>query len=142
MKICSKCEVPKPFSLFSKNKARKDGYQSTCKDCRKEEQAVSYLRYQDRIREKTKLDKKLLRLENQAKMKDYLSDKFCKDCDCDDWRVLEFDHLSDKKYTIGSEYGNLKWENILQEISKCEIVCANCHKIRTMTRNGSYRSVV
>lgn len=33
MKICTGCLEEKPLSLFSKNKARRDGHQSRCKAC-------------------------------------------------------------------------------------------------------------
>lgn len=35
MKICIKCKEVKLFSYFSKDKSQKDGYQNTCKKCRK-----------------------------------------------------------------------------------------------------------
>jgi hypothetical protein len=34
MKICSKCEVPKPLGKYSRNRANKDGLQNQCKDCK------------------------------------------------------------------------------------------------------------
>ena len=47
--------------------------------------------------------------------------------------ALQFDHISDDKKLnvsdlIGKDYG---WETILEEIEKCEVVCGNCHAIRT-----------
>jgi hypothetical protein len=33
MKTCSKCGEPKPLSQFSKDKAQKDGFYGTCKNC-------------------------------------------------------------------------------------------------------------
>ena len=33
MKVCKKCNEIKPYDLFHKNKAFKDGYQSKCKQC-------------------------------------------------------------------------------------------------------------
>ena len=64
----------------------------------------------------------------------------CKDCGISDPRVLEFDHLSDKKFNISRAVGGStrSWDSIMVEISKCEIVCANCHKIRTQER-GNYK---
>jgi len=37
-KICTKCKKPKLFTKFSKNKSRKDGYESRCKMCKKDYQ--------------------------------------------------------------------------------------------------------
>ncbi len=31
---------------------------------------------------------------------------------------------------------NSTWENVLKEIEKCDVVCANCHKIRTIKQFG------
>lgn len=62
--------------------------------------------------------------------------KSCKDC----WNIypncaMDFDHLSDKEFNISASAR--KWfskEKILKEISKCELVCSNCHRIRTFKR--------
>lgn len=47
---------------------------------------------------------------------------------------MEFDHLSDKKSTIGKDYWARKFETIFKEIRKCQLVCANCHKLRSYHR--------
>lgn len=49
--------------------------------------------------------------------------------------ALDFDHLpgTNKKFLI-SRAGFSSWERIQTEMSKCEIVCANCHRIRTADR--------
>jgi hypothetical protein len=31
------------------------------------------------------------------------------------------------------------WQRILKEIDKCDVVCCNCHRIRTSKRNKSWR---
>lgn len=43
--------------------------------------------------------------------------------------ALDFHHLEEdkKSFTIGSSY-NLSWGKIKQELDKCEILCANCHR--------------
>lgn len=58
--------------------------------------------------------------------------------------ALQFDHVgNDKKSGVSDlicrDYG---WATIMKEIEKCEIVCANCHAIRTKERGQhSVRSV-
>lgn len=50
--------------------------------------------------------------------------------------MLEFDHLPGSKkvdnvYRVLKKYGV---ESAWQEVAKCEVVCANCHKRRTYER--------
>jgi hypothetical protein len=32
-----------------------------------------------------------------------------------------------------------RWATIVEEISKCEVVCANCHRRRTFLRQQNWR---
>jgi len=62
--------------------------------------------------------------------------KGCADCGYNAHGVaLQFDHMGDKKGNVSnlirSDYA---WSTIMDEINKCEIVCANCHAIRTKSR--------
>ena len=56
----------------------------------------------------------------------------CVDCGETDPRVLDFDHINNKKVNISTllskEYS---WDSILEEASKCQIRCANCHRRKT-----------
>lgn len=47
--------------------------------------------------------------------------------------VMQFDHVrGEKKFNIGDAVNRpLSRARIAEEIEKCEIVCANCHMIRT-----------
>jgi hypothetical protein len=49
--------------------------------------------------------------------------------------ALDFDHLPefDKLFTIGNN-AHRSWAAIEAEIAKCEVVCANCHRVRTAAR--------
>lgn len=49
--------------------------------------------------------------------------------------ALEFDHLPEfqKLFQIGGATMR-SWKSIEAEIAKCEVVCANCHVVRTATR--------
>lgn len=59
----------------------------------------------------------------------------CLDCGNNNPIVLEFDHLSNKEADIATA-STRGWsiERVKLEIRKCDIVCGNCHKIRTHTR--------
>lgn len=48
--------------------------------------------------------------------------------------VMDFDHRDpkDKKFSVSRICDdNVSWENLKAEIAKCDLVCANCHRIRT-----------
>jgi hypothetical protein len=66
----------------------------------------------------------------------------CRDCGETDPVVLEFDHLRDKRFNIGGRLAYYNWDRILEEIAKCDVVCANCHRRRTARRQGSIRAVL
>lgn len=65
------------------------------------------------------------------------TDKPCKDCGnvfppiC-----MDFDHVkSGKLFNISAAgFKGLGKERILEEISKCELVCSNCHRLRGEVR--------
>ena len=61
----------------------------------------------------------------------------CADCGYNDHpRALDFDHLgTDKVGDVGRMcHSRIAVEKILAEIAKCEVVCANCHRVRTWRR--------
>jgi hypothetical protein len=62
--------------------------------------------------------------------------KGCVDCGYKaNYDALELDHLPGLKglYTVASLMYH-SWKQIKEEIAKCEIVCCNCHAIRTRNR--------
>ena len=60
---------------------------------------------------------------------------FCQRCKWEDYRypyVLDFDHQHNKVDSVSnilSSSTNL--DKVLEEIKKCQILCANCHRIKT-----------
>ena len=47
---------------------------------------------------------------------------------------MDFDHVRGKKLFLVSTARQRSIETSLAEIAKCEVVCANCHRIRTKRR--------
>jgi hypothetical protein len=71
----------------------------------------------------------------------YLHEHPCVDCGETDVVVLEFDHRRDKTKAISVllSLGH-EWDRIREEISKCEVRCANCHRRRTARERGYYKA--
>lgn len=81
----------------------------------------------------------LKRYKNTQKIRDLKISIGCKDCGYKKhFAALQFDHLRDKIFNL-SQPSARKWDSILKEIEKCEVVCANCHILRTLDRRGAYK---
>lgn len=50
--------------------------------------------------------------------------------------VMDFDHRDgeEKRGTINSLLKSEPFKRVLEEIAKCDLVCANCHRKRTFLR--------
>lgn len=134
MKRCPKCETVKETSEFAKHARRSDGLQSICKPCKKAIDAASYQGnkqwYIDRNTKFRNIARDYVRQLKESNP--------CADCKLMlPWYVMDFDHLdaTTKVRDIASMVQRgLALDTIKKEIAKCEIVCANCHRIRTHMR--------
>lgn len=78
------------------------------------------------------------RRKNQKLLTDYKRTLYCVDCGFSGNvhpYVLQFDHLKEKEFdvSVGANRGK-SFSTIMREVEKCEVVCANCHAIRTRQR--------
>ena len=95
-----------------------------------------YLRNKEKILEKGRKDK--------IKKREYLNkqkDKPCQDCSVRyPWFVMDFDHRDSqsKKMAISEAVHKLGWKKLKEEVARCDVVCANCHRIRTAKTQGWY----
>ena len=83
-----------------------------------------------------------MRSERLSYLVAFLREHPCVDCGETDPIVLEFDHLRDKRFSISKGVLDRSWESVLEEIGKCDVVCANCHRRRTAKRGGFARAAV
>lgn len=123
-----KCTNCKKVSLHT-------GGQGHCKDCRN-----SYRRHKYNTNEaqrKKEIEDSCRRQKERYKrnmvgVQAYKRNNPCVDCGNSDVRCLEFDHREDevKLFTIGVKMQSLKLETIMSEVAKCDVRCANCHRIR------------
>jgi len=137
-KVCHACKTEKLVTEFSKNAKRADGLQSSCKICMKAYKSNHYQANSDKVKAASKARKQA----SADRLWEYKQGKSCKDCGYNNPLALEFDHLGDKLHDVGwMASQGFSWKAVLSEIAKCEIVCANCHRIRTATRAGWVRNI-
>ncbi len=107
----------------------------------REYQALWYKRNKTKLIARVRLNEKKTTQEIRRKIKEFFSSHPCIDCGETDWVVLEFDHCKgDKKQAVASMiHRGYSWKAISEEINKCEVRCANCHRRKTARERGHYR---
>ena len=77
-----------------------------------------------------------LRFEKRVLVDQFLANHPCVDCGKDDPDVLDFDHVKGIKIKNVSEMitDTSTLEQLVDEIDKCEVRCANCHRKITRLR--------
>lgn len=59
----------------------------------------------------------------------------CADCGINyPYYVMDFDHVSGVKLGEVNRLVYKAQATLMAEVAKCEVVCSNCHRIRTFTR--------
>lgn len=119
-KRCSRCSEIRPASDFTAHKKSLDGLQSQCREC----QNISHRKVSANS------------YAAKAAFRRAEKDRPCADCggrfppEC-----MDFDHVRGKKaFDIGKS--NFTLARLASEIKKCEVVCANCHRIRTKAKQN------
>ena len=92
----------------------------------------------DKVIAKAKETSKIVRARIRAYITAYLKDNPCVDCGEADPVILEFDHVRDKDFNISdAARKGVSMKKLKDEIAKCEVRCANCHRKKTYQRSGS-----
>jgi len=78
-----------------------------------------------------------IRDRNRDYVRQIKESKPCVDCGLKyHYSQMDFDHLGDKKQTIARlANSEASIKTIKIEMSKCELVCSNCHRLRTWHRS-------
>ena len=142
MRRCGRCQQAKPLEEFAwrrKAKGQRDNY---CRPCRADYKQEHYAANRAKYIENAARRKHLIAVERMNYLVEYFGTHPCADCGEADPLVLEFDHLGDKLFTIGGNLRDRNWQSLLDEIAKCEVVCANCHRRRTAVRRRSVRDAI
>lgn len=140
MKLCTKCNEKKDVSQFNKNRSRKDGLQSKCRDCDRG-RAKKYF-HQNKVKLMTNISrhKRERVIRDKVFINEYLKNNPCIDCGETNLVVLDFDHVKGQKFNAVGQLATSGYsiEVIKNEIQKCEVRCANCHRIKTAKERNYY----
>lgn len=136
-KFCNGCKSLKSIEDFWKKRGKP---QAQCKDCQREYHKLHYKNNKKDYLVRAKERKKIV----QAELRSYIAQQKNKPCmDCNQKYpsyVMDFDHRPDckKEFTIANMVSDSKsFDCIKKEIDKCDVVCSNCHRIRTHNREMS-----
>jgi hypothetical protein len=140
LRRCSRCRQFKPVDDFATRRRRTGDRDTYCRPCRSAYGKEHYAKNRQRYIDQAVKQKDALRRERVLFLLSYFDEHPCVDCGERDPVVLEFDHIGDDKaFNIAQGLLHRKFETLLTEIAKCEVVCANCHRRRTARRGGHRR---
>lgn len=133
-KFCNGCQLNKSLICFAK---KRNGLQSRCRDCQNLYHKQHYKDNIEGYKKRAKINGKK-KLENIRQFIRDQKNKPCQDCKIKyPYYVMDFDHRPDeiKNFNL-ADIARLqpRLEIIVEEINKCDIVCSNCHRIRTHSR--------
>ncbi len=126
---CETCNVE--FKTHISNK------RFCCNKCRERSSRRRNRAYLNSYQKKNKCSQKISK-RNKSWVINYKKCNFCIDCNLSDWVVMDFDHVRGiKKANISTMVRQAySIETIKEEVAKCDLVCANCHRKRTAKRQG------
>ena len=113
-----------------------------CRPCRSAYHRQHYLKNKQRYIENNRKRVSRVMQERYEYLLLYFQTHPCVECGEKDPVVLEFDHLGDKSFDVARGIRDKNWNEVLAEMEKCEVVCANCHRRRTALRGGFLRAAM
>lgn len=143
-KVCITCKDEKDVEEFAFRSFKENIRLNTCKECHRQYTKRHYKRNRKKYLQRVKDNRTEITRKNaeslKQKMLNFLRGKQCVDCGEDDIVVLEFDHRdgTEKEATV-AQLSKKSWRRTLDEIQKCDIRCANCHRRKTAKQLGWYR---
>jgi hypothetical protein len=137
-RVCARCRQTRPIGEFPLRRKTGRRRHTHCRDCKAAYQRQWYERNRARHIENVNQIRRELRNEHRRIIIEAKSQP-CADCGLTyPPYVMDFDHVrGEKLWAIGSVKGAVTTAALLAEIAKCDVVCSNCHRVRThRRRNG------
>ncbi|QWT29991.1 HNH endonuclease [Streptomyces phage TunaTartare] len=124
MKTCTGCGNEFPLEEMATRSSK-------CKPCHREYTRNHYANNKQYYVDKAVRSKATVLQKIRAE-----KEKPCADCGVSyPYYVMDFDHLENKEFNISEFKSRYGWTRLKKEIDKCDVVCANCHRIRTFERS-------
>jgi len=141
-KRCPKCTQELPAEMFSIRAPGK--LTSYCKRCQRAYCKEHYQRYVRKHNTRRNNSTQRYRSRNRVLLMEYLRTHPCVDCGEADQVVLELDHVRGAKSCEISVMvaAGRSWKRIEDELAKCVVRCANCHRRKTAIDLRWYKSLV
>ena len=139
---CNRCHERKPVADFAWRRKKRGQHDSFCRPCRAAYKREHYQANKARYIKQARVQKELRRVERTLFLLEYFARHTCVDCGESDPVVLEFDHVDEKgekAFEVARNFAERRWQDVLAEMEKCEVVCANCHRKRTAERRNALR---
>ena len=133
-KQCSKCHEWKSEASFNYKVKRKGIRQSYCRACHKKYLKKHYEENSKYYKNKARVHTKRYQKKARQVIYEFKLGNPCVQCGEGDPRVLEFNHVdpSNKSHNVAEMVkAGYSVTSILKEVEKCEVLCANCHRIQT-----------
>ena len=142
--LCRVCLQDKPTSEFAFRNKSKGTRAGECKTCHNRYGKAWYQR--NRAKQMAYVNARRRRLSEQIRLflLDYLKSHPCRVCGIDNPVVLEFHHKNpqEKKYNIAHLiHRGCTLEVVKKEVEKCDVLCANCHRIETASEHTWYKNL-
>jgi hypothetical protein len=145
-KKCTSCnQVLDEENFFWQDKSHNKRH-AQCKDCSKEKRKSYQHEHYQKYKEQYIARAKNNNLKQKNRINEFiigfLSTHPCEICGEEDIVVLDFHHTNPtlKNFTISSAISQqFSMLRLQEEISKCIVLCSNCHRRVTASRGQSYK---
>lgn len=141
--ICHKCEENKPETDFAWENKAKGIRHKYCKICHNSEYGrVWYQKNRTKQIRMVAERRRRYKGQNRSFLVEYFKTHPCVDCGETNPVVLELDHIDrkSKKEAVGKLMSDGHSPQVVEnELSKCVVRCANCHRIKTSKEQDWYK---
>ena len=140
-RTCHKCFIEKPLEEFPWKSIIKRTRQAVCKECTAKRSNEWYYKNKEHHIDNVQDRRKKIRIETHEYALNYLLTHPCEMCGETDPVVLEFHHVGEKGENVSTLIHRAdSLVQLIEEISRCQVLCSNCHKRVTARENGWFKS--